>query len=165
MKKTKDLSAIDWDRFFYYDNNTGHIHWKDGAVNTKKEGAIAGSLKPDGYVYVGIRNKVYSVHRAIYYMFTGDQPEEIDHIDGNKSNNKIENLRPANRFKNNMNKSIFKNNKTGIKGVSIHKNKYRAQCYKNGVNVYLGLYETLEEARRALVIFRSSFQGEFQNDG
>ena len=77
--------------------------------------------------------------------------EEIDHIDGDGTNNKIENLRLANRVQNNMNRPMYKCNKIGYKGVSRRKDekRYLAVVTANKVQHSLGYHDTAEEAARA----------------
>jgi hypothetical protein len=77
-------------------------------------------------------------------------PLEIDHIDGNPSNNKLDNLRDVSHSVNLQNrKSATRKNKTGFLGVVKRKNKYAAHITKNGKQVYLGLFDTPELAHKA----------------
>jgi hypothetical protein len=75
---------------------------------------------PRGYQMISIDNQRYALHRIIYKMFKGEEPENIDHKDGNPRNNKIENLRHASESQNHQNRPAFKNNKLGIKNIRVH---------------------------------------------
>ena len=80
---------------FEFDFDTGVLTWKTGC----KKGKEAGYLNKQGYRIVGVKvnnvRKEYKVHRLVYYMFTGNPltNQVIDHIDGDKSNNRLTNLR------------------------------------------------------------------------
>ena len=115
-------------------------------------GSIAGSVTPYGYRYIQLAGKKYAAHRLVWLIEHGSFPKLfIDHIDGNKLNNKIENLREATSKQNNENKGVPKNSKTGVRGVSYNRKlkKYVAQIQHNGVGHYLGIHDTLDGAREA----------------
>lgn len=97
-----------------------------------------------------VRGKNYKVHRIIYEMFNGFCPKVIDHINGDKLDNRIENLRGCDSNKINLeNTSVYSNNKLGVKGVRKHGNKYTAQITHNSKQHYLGMFTTIKEASRA----------------
>ena len=79
--------------------------YKDGSLYWKKTNKVAGCLKPTGYIVIDIFGKNIMAHRAIWIYHYGKIPKYIDHIDGNKSNNKIENLRLANKAQNCWNRN------------------------------------------------------------
>lgn len=138
------------------------FEYRDGLIynignrgSRAKAGNRAGALYPCGYRYIKINGKTIKEHRLIYTMFHGEIPAgyQIDHIDGNSLNNKIENLRLATNSQNQMNSGIDSMNKTGFKGVSKRKdsNRYQAEIKVGGKGIYLGLYKTPEEAHMAYV--------------
>jgi hypothetical protein len=99
---------------------------KTGLVQKKprqrvRVGQEAGSIDKNGYYKTSFKSKDYFNHRIIYFLNTGIDPEEkqVDHIDGNKSNNKIWNLRLATHKQNSTNKKKNKNNTSGITGVYL----------------------------------------------
>ena len=100
----------------------------------------------------GIR-KYFFIHRLIALAFIPNPEEklEIDHIDNDPSNNKIENLRWATRQENIWNRRIPSDNKSGIKGVSWcnQTQKWRAQIHVDGITVHLGRYNTIARQTRA----------------
>lgn len=137
--------------------NNGHLYWK------KRNQNKAGCLNNEGYINIVINQKWHKAHRLIFLMHYGYMPEFIDHIDNNRSNNKIENLRQATREQNQRNRECNKNSTTKIKGVSFHKcsKKWIAQCRANGKNNYLGVYKTAEEAQKVVENFRFFNHGNF----
>jgi hypothetical protein len=120
-----------------------------------KVGSIAGVVTPQGYRYIQLNGRKYAAHRLIWFIEYGCFPSLfIDHIDGNKLNNHISNLREVTIKQNTENRGAQKNNKIGIKGVSYNKKlkKYVAQIQHQGINYYLGLHETPEQAKLAYQI-------------
>ena len=87
-----------------------------------KVGSIAGVVTPRGYRYIQLNGRKYAAHRLVWFIEYGCFPSLfIDHIDGNKLNNHISNLREVTIKQNNENRGAQKNNKIGIKGVSYNK--------------------------------------------
>ena len=127
----------------------GHLYWKQ-AKQRRNLSKPAGWVRKDGYVAMRINGKAYLAHRLVFLMHHGHLPKEIDHIDGNKSNNAIENLRPATHSQNMHNAGKPKNNTSGFKGVSWHKKtgKWQARIRINDKQKYLGLFDTAEEAHQ-----------------
>jgi hypothetical protein len=109
-----------------------------------KSGKVAGTSKPNaGYYKVFIDGKYYPLHRVIYYLVSGDNPGNrvVDHIDRNKLNNKIENLRCVSHSDN-------QHNRSEPKGYKKHGNRYQACLRVNGVLHSLGCFDTPEEAHQ-----------------
>ncbi|MFG3398644.1 HNH endonuclease [Pseudomonas sp. NPDC077408] len=151
-----------------YDSLTGELTWlhrshDSGAFNSKFAGKVAGSVKSNAYGYRqrNIRitidgNKAVTLNasRVAWQLFYGEEPShEIDHIDGNGLNNRINNLRCVPRCINMQNKSKYRSNTSGITGVSWHKQrgKWAAQACIGGKNRHLGLFETKEEAAKRVM--------------
>ena len=133
-----------------FDYRDGELYWKERIGTSIDLSKPAGYIGNDGYRAIQIEGKLYKAHRLIWKYHCGKDPKEfIDHIDGNKSNNNIKNLREATRQQNSFNKITQKNNKLGIKGVSKHRNKYAARIIINGKKKHLGMFFTIEEARLA----------------
>lgn len=143
----------------------GNLLWKVSSTNRVRIGDIVGYLNIAGYHRVQIDRKKYFLHRLIYMYHHGSLTPgmDIDHIDGNKSNNRIENLREITHSQNLMNAKINKNSKTGVKGVYFSKKakKYQTQLVINGKNTYLGTYSTLEEAEKVMKEAREKYHGEY----
>ena len=147
---------------FIYEPDTGILRNRINRSTRAKIGEIAGSLRNDGYMRVGINNKAYSVHRIAFLYVYGYLPEFLDHINGDKLDNRISNLRPATRAENQRNRGIAKNNKAGFKGVYPNKHgRYEAGIKKNGKRIYLGTFDTPEEAHWAYMRKARNLFGEF----
>jgi hypothetical protein len=131
---------------FGYDS--GKLIWKvsRGRVHAGDE---AGAIIPNGRKYVQVDGKKHLVHRVIWFLHNGDCPEFLDHIDGNPLNNKIENLRPATKQQNAMNRKTRSDSSTGIKGIYPKNNRFAASICISGVNKYLGTFNTKELAQAA----------------
>lgn len=148
----------------YFEYKEGDLYWKINR-SMMKAGDKAGNINNRGYSYVGINDKKYSTHRIIFLMHYGYMPKCIDHIDGNKANNNIENLRVATVSQNNQNVKIRKDNTTGMKGISKARGMYRVQVSVQGKNKHCGYFDDLELAELVAIEARNKFFGEFANHG
>lgn len=139
---------------FTYDAKTGNFFWKISINPRALVGDLAGkSSINNGYRQIGIDKHLYSAHRLVWLWFHGSFPKnQIDHINGIRSDNRIENLRDVSQKINTWNlQKAKKNNKSGYLGVdwkSSHK-KWRAQIRINGVKKQIGLFDSAEEAHDA----------------
>ena len=121
------------------------------AKSNRRIGAIVGVKNRYGYLAAKLNRKTYYVHRLIWTICNGSIPEgfDIDHINGNRSDNRIENLRLVTRQGNNQNLQHAKSNsKTKLLGVCFKKSsqKFVAQIRENGKYKHLGLFNTALEA-------------------
>jgi hypothetical protein len=146
-----------------FEYKDGNLYRIKSTSQSTKIGDVAGYTRPDLYKLVSVKNKQYYLHRLIFLILKGYMPEQIDHIDGNPSNNKIENLRETDYFTNNYNKKIQTNSTSGIKGVNWHKvaKKWRVEVCSNRRTKYLGLYEDLELAELVAMEARNKYHKEF----
>jgi len=166
MKKFKPLPSKKYlDECFSYDRKTGVFIWKKRpqhhfkdnktfiSINKQRAGNIAGHYKPDsGYLILGIDSNSYRAHRIAWKMVTGrNPPDEIDHIDMNRKNCAISNLRSATGCENARNRKAYSNNKLGIKGVSFNKKygKYQVEIMRDRIKYNLGYYDNKEDAKKA----------------
>jgi hypothetical protein len=128
---------------FFYEE--GKLFNRVQRSQNTKAGEEAGSLSNTGYRRIGINGKSYRTHRLIYIFHNGeiDNKLQIDHLDRDKLNNNIENLRLVTNQENDFNRNA--------KGYTLHKpaNKFQAQIKLNGKQINLGLFNTTEEARDA----------------
>jgi len=108
-------------------------------------------LSSDGYVKRTYDKKDLYLHRAIFEKHFGTIPEDkmIDHIDRDKLNNRKSNLRLCSHAENMRNRTVHKNNKLGVKGVRVNQGKYEANIRFNNKVIYLGYYESLDDAALA----------------
>ena len=125
-----------------YDKCTG--------IFTRYNGKIAGSICSQGYVTISVFNKRYKAHRLAWYYEYGEMPDskQIDHINHNRSDNRLSNLRLVTHKENSKNQSKPKNNSSGQIGVhwSKNDNKWMARIMIDGKRKYLGLYEDFDLA-------------------
>jgi hypothetical protein len=136
---------------FSYDPETGRIT----RLVTRGYQALAGDvidcLHSAGYFHLSLDGKRLLAHRLAYFLHTGQTPQEVDHHDGDKQNNKFSNLRPATSSLNKYNVPRKRTNLSGFKGVGYDRarGKFRAQLQFAGRNINLGRFDTAEDAARA----------------
>lgn len=137
--------------------------YKDGNLFLKRTNKKVGSPDKDGYLKTQINRMDLRVHRIIFMMFYGYLPTQVDHIDGNPQNNKIENLRPANNSENGLNAKKPKNNTSGVKGVHWHKTakKWQVMFTVNSKRKSFGYFEEIELAELVCQEAREKYHGEF----
>ena len=156
--------------YFRYDPKTGIIKWKidNGPKNWK--GKTAGHLNSKGYIEIRFKGKTYQGHRIAYALGrnTLDVPSTLDHINCDKSDNRLKNLRAATAQENsyNKNKAVF-HTTSDYKGVSWYKRlqKWQSQIRHNGKSKHLGMYTTEEEAHAAYCKAAAELHGDFANFG
>lgn len=141
-------------RLLEYDPETGVLTWKIN-ISNRKIGDVAGysyTLKRQGesykrYIKIGIKDKKYLAHRIIWLYVNGSFPEnEIDHIDGDGTNNKIENLREVEHKENSKNRRKPSNNISGMVGIAYVYNKWRVTIRVNGKRIHLGYFKDIQDA-------------------
>lgn len=151
-----------------YDPEIGKFTW----IQTRGHQALAGQVVEgtrlkNGYLSVGVDNKSYLYHRLIWLYETGRfPPQDLDHIDGNRSNNRTSNLREATRQQNLQNQKVRSNNLSGFKGVHFFKRTklvkpWVAMITINGKCKNLGYFRTKEEAHAAYCKAAQDNFGEF----
>lgn len=135
---------------FYYDN--GRLrHSYNKAMNKVKAGEFADTnISDKGYRTVQYAGKSLKAHRVIWEMFNGEIPNGyvIDHVNNDRSDNRIENLRLATNAENCRNrKGANCTSKTKARGVQkLPSGKYRVRVYANGKDMHIGVFDSLEEA-------------------
>lgn len=156
MAAKKPLPSIEvLNQLFTLDAERGLLVRKITRAPNAQKGAIVGSRDSKGYLHVNISGRFYRVHRIVFFMHYGFDPEvHIDHIDGDRLNNKPSNLRPATDQQNAGNMDAPRHNTSGYKGVYKHSRgrKWCAQIKRNGETVYLGWFDTAEDAYHAYAI-------------
>jgi hypothetical protein len=141
----------------------GKLYWRVAANRRLKIGDEAGCIHGNGYREVGIKGKVYGIHRVVFLMFHGYIPKQVDHIDGNPLNNKAENLRAADSSVNGYNRKINVNSSSGVKNVSLCKTskKWKVSVVQNGKSHYYGAFASLSDAAATAAQARLDLHGNF----
>ena len=152
-----------------YDPDTGHFFWRSSGKG-RKLGQPAGALnrtKGQGYVSIGIDKSKFRAHRLAFIYMTGDCPDEIDHINGDRADNRWDNLRAVTRSQNNMNATRRGDNSSGQRGVSWvgRVNRWRAFITIEGKQKHLGYFIHFDEAcaayrAAAIEVFGDYVRGE-----
>jgi len=160
----EELTQEELKQLLHYNSETGIFTWKERPNNSFKSvkgtswnvkfaGKITGSLNTIGYLTICINNKAYYAHRLAWLYVYGYFPKDkIDHINGIKKDNRIENLRECNNSENFQNlKTAKSHNKSGFLGVSFHRdrNKYFSRIVIDRKMKNLGYFETAIEAHFA----------------
>jgi hypothetical protein len=145
-----------------YDPTTGAFTWKTGTARGRP-GEQAGALMGLGYRNIGVDATRYLAHRLAWFYVYGCWPEpQIDHINGNRDDNRIANLREATAAQNTWN-GARKPGVTGFRGVRRKGNRYNAQIMAENRRISLGWFATAEEAAAAYDKARAKYHGEFGN--
>lgn len=131
--------------------------------HTMHAGKEAGCLTKAGYVCIKAYGKVHKAHRVAYEMHYGPIATGlyVDHVNGVKSDNRARNLRAADACQSNRNRGIQKSNKSGYKGVIFWRGRWRANITVNHKIIWLGLFDTAEEAYAAYCAASAELHGEF----
>ncbi|GLY59677.1 hypothetical protein Pcaca05_05350 [Pectobacterium carotovorum subsp. carotovorum] len=162
MLTLKDASYL-----FSYDHLTGLLKWKNPPSKSRyNPGDVAGTVA-NGYLKVSVSGKSYYVHRITWLLHYGNNPEFfIDHINGNRSDNRISNLRLASNTENIWNSKKMKNNSSGVKGVcwNAAANKWVARIRINGERKTVGAFSSIEDAELAITNARNELHGDFSRN-
>ena len=144
------------------------LRWKVDIGRRIKSKSVAGCLdKSRGYFVIGINTKTYQNHRIVYALYhnleLNQLPKGLDHVDRNKTNNNPLNLRPATQSQNMDNTGIRPDNTSGIRGVSWFKRdqKWRSLINVDGKSKHLGLFDDIEEAKKAYEAASLKYKGEY----
>lgn len=151
----------------HYDAESGVFTWIN-VISKRMFGKAAGSKHKQGYVIIRVKNRAYLAHRLAWLYVHGCFPAaglEIDHIDLDKKNNAISNLRLATRSQNMMNVGGSAYSSSGVKGVSFRKdlNKYASRIMVDNKPIHLGHFKTIDEAREAYENAARIYHGDYGN--
>lgn len=156
-----DISQDYLHSILHYDPMTGEFVWRANRGGKACAGSIAGTIKDNGYVTISVNSRRYYAHRLAWLYIHGVWPcHQLDHIDGDKTNNTIMNLREATHSQNNAcrphNVGV-----TGLRGVTPLRNRYIAQIKFSRKRIHLGVFDTPEEAHAAYCKAAQELHGEF----
>lgn len=149
--------------YFDYNPESGALTWVKSRGRTAVGTKVSG-LDARGYFRIGFHKQRFFAHRVAFALYYGRWPtNEIDHIDGNRGNNRISNLREATHAENMRNRTIHSTNVSGISGVSWHKarRKWRAQIGGTKDRKHLGLFDNLADAAEARRQAEQEYYGNF----
>tara|TARA_B110000208_G_scaffold159083_1_gene193565 strand:+ start:297 stop:794 length:498 start_codon:yes stop_codon:yes gene_type:complete len=163
-----DLTVDLLNDLFEYNDETGDLVRKISVRGSKANaGDIAGYKRTDGYIYTGISGRQYLNHRLVFLMSHGYLPEFLDHINRDRSDNRLRNLRECTRNENQHNRKTSSKSASSVKGVHWNKEfgKWRAQCQINGKRHHVGSFDDIEDAKIAVTDWRKKNHGSFAYDG
>jgi len=155
MKSRTRLDRADLEDRFTFDLESGTIRYRR-QVKGNKPGDIAGTVRSDGYVRLKIGGKPHFAHRLIYFIATGDEPGYLDHINGQKSDNRIANLRAATNSNNMANHGKKPRNCVFLRG-----SKWHGRVMKDYRTHRITPTPEREEAIKRLAELRRELHGEF----
>ena len=147
---------------FDYDPDTG-LFTRRIAIGYRgrfRKGDIPGTDNKNGYIRIIVDYKKYYAHRLAWLHVFGYLPDEIEHIDNNKSNNRIVNLRSATHAQNSSNAPKRRRN-AGLKGAYPYKGRWKSSIASAGKQIHLGVFDTAEEAHDAYVAAAKKYHGDF----
>lgn len=151
------MEHIKYDRLLellHYCPDTGIFTWKVARKRLAKLGTEAGTTNGSGYRQISVDGKVYLAHRLAWFYCFQEWPENIiDHINGIKTDNRLDNLQDVTQ-----NKNIQKANKplpsSGFRNVRKIYNRYQAQIKVNGKTIHLGMFDTGQEASEKVKAYK-----------
>lgn len=148
---------------FDYDPATGEFR-RRVKMGNQPAGCRPGTTMPNGYLTISVDGRHCLAHRLAWFYVHGEWPHPyIDHIDRDRQNNAIANLRIATQSQNNANMGLPKDNKSGVKGVwwEASRQRWTARIRKDGRIHHLGRFISIEEAAAAYAAASSRMFGEF----
>ena len=148
-----------------FDYKDGVLFWKINKTTRNLIGKPVGSPM-NGYKSVMVDGKNWRIHRLVFLMHNGYLPSTLDHINGDRSDNRIENLREATASQNAHNQKMRPDNKTGVKGVSWNKDRGKWVVRVNHLKKnYQRYVDNFELAELIAVEMRNKYHGSFANHG
>jgi len=162
MRKTKTIAFERLSEVLAYNPDTGVFVWRvrRGRI---PEGSPAGVTRSDGYVVIRVDYEMHYAHRLAWLYMTRELVPGIDHINGNPSDNRWANLRTANQSSNSANAKLRSSSTSGYKGVTWapRVKRWRSSIGHNGKRIWLGYFDTAEEAHAAYLAAARRLFGEY----
>lgn len=155
MKAKEQLTSEYVAKRLDYNPETGIFTWKTPTAARLKSGDIAGTIHKTGYVKIILDGIPYWAHRLAWLYYYKEWPKgeayQIDHINGNRADNRIANLRLVTNKKNARNHKMYSHNTSGITDVCFNEQsqKWCAQIHTNGKQIHLGSFHFFEDAVKA----------------
>jgi len=149
-----------------FEYKDGNLYWKVRKAPHVKIGAKVGSPEVNGYETVYVDGRNWRIHRLVFLMQHGYLPKVLDHINGDRKDNRIENLREASHQTNAYNQNMKRNNVSGIKGVSWNNDRQKwAVRVNHNKKTYQRYVQDLELAELVAIEMRSKLHGDYANHG
>ncbi|WP_241331148.1 HNH endonuclease [Burkholderia cenocepacia] len=170
FQRCKGESVLTHERLMqliHYDSKTGCFTRLTGAGATRRD-STAGYAAPHGYLRISVDGFIFRAHRLAWFWVHGKWPKEfLDHINNDRTDNRICNLREVGHAENQWNKSLNRNNSVGLKGAHYHSasGKWASHIRCRGKRKRLGLFESAEEAHEVYCLAAVMLHGEFANLG
>lgn len=132
-----------------YDPCTGQFKWL--VLRGRRKPSAGHLCKESGYLLIGWCGKVYRAHRLAWFFVYGTWPDLLDHINRNRADNRLANLRIASKAQNSRNAAQRSSNKSGVTGVSYDaaRGKWRASLVVDGRQVLAQRFDSVEDAKAA----------------
>lgn len=160
-EKRAALTAERLRELLIYDPDTGMFQWKPRPY--RRALAQAGSINRKGYRVITIGDRQYNASHLAWLYVYGEWPDdELDHKDTNRANDRIDNLREAEPVENRAN--VHPASNSGFKGVRVKRKRAEASIVTRGKGIYLGTFDTPEEAAAAYHAKAVELYGEFARD-
>lgn len=147
-----------------FDYKDGELYWKENNRAKKIKGMIAGYITKNGYRGIRKDGKFYLAHRLIFLYHHGYLPKYIDHIDRNRLNNLIENLRECNLQQSAFNRLPPQKNSSGYRNVTKNNDKWQVALNLKGKCVYFGVFKDIELADLVAQEARDKYHKEFKTN-
>lgn len=162
MPSPREIDIKRMSRLFSYDAESGNLIWNERDIcecssehamksfNNRKANTVAGTARKNSngktYLIVKVDGLVHLVHRLCYAIRSGEQPEFIDHINGDGTDNRWENIRSVQVTENNRNMRLFATNTSGVFGVSKFCDRWQSHIWIKNKQINLGTFDTKSEA-------------------
>ncbi|MBT9493914.1 MAG: HNH endonuclease [Paucibacter sp.] len=139
----------------HYEPETGVFTWRVYRCAQARAGDRAGTVsKKSGYRFINVDHGMYLAHRLAFFYMSGNWPsKDVDHLKGNRDDNRWLRIRELSRQQNMQNlQKAHRDNRTGLLGVIPYKSRFTAQIRAGGKNRHLGVFDTAEEAHAAYLV-------------
>lgn len=167
-KPPRDLTIERLREVLDYNPESGLLTWRRRLSSRAGVGDVAGSPDSNGYILVQVDYCPLRAHVLAWWLYYGERPQhEIDHENGTPCDNRIRNLRPANRQKQSANSRMSTRNTSGVKGVTweSRRHKWVAQIMVDGRHIHLGQHDTIAAAAAAYESGAQKYFGTYARTG